>query len=160
MEDSRRGNLWVWVGIAVVVIGVVLYFVWKPQPVPAPGTGTTPVGQSGSSQTFAPQGQVVAGFPQSLLLDSGAQVTQSYSIPVDSNTAQYTAEWNSSNSMASLFAQYENYLKANGWTVSNADQSAVADTLYATKGSTVVNASFIAQGQGSQAIVSYLGGGQ
>lgn len=150
MQDKRAGNVWVWVGVAVVVIAVILFFVWKPTPSKAPST-------TQAMPQYAPQGQVVSGFPQKLILGTSPTVNSSYSIGYASSTNQYTAQWTSSSSVASMFSQYKTYLAANGWTISNQASVKSAATIYATDASSdVLNLAVTAQGSGSQMILSYV----
>lgn len=133
MQDARRGNLWVWVGVAVVVIAVILFFVWKPQPY-TPST-STPSTTGNPAPVYAPQGQVVSGFPQQLLLDNSSQISSSYSISYSSSTNQYTAQWSSSTSLQDLYQTYKTYLQANGWTITNDMSSGPDRGLYAVNAS-------------------------
>ena len=148
MENSKR--IWVWVGIAVVVIAVILVFVWKPSTKPA--SGPVPV--------FAPQGQLIPQFPKELILDPRAQVNSSYSIGYSSSTNQYTAEWVSSSSLATLDAGYKKYFVASGWTITNSNTVTAASKLgvvYAATSTANVNVTMVAQGKGSEVTISYVG---
>lgn len=144
-----RKHIWVWVGVAVVVIALFAVVFWRPH-ASQPSTNTpTPV--------FAPQGQLVPQFPKSLILDSAAAVSGSYSVNYSSSTNQYTAEYNSSSSMATLYASYKQYLPANGWTITNdSAQYARSRGLYATNASSDVTLTIIPQGSGSQVTISYV----
>jgi hypothetical protein len=136
--------------VAVVVIILVVWGIWKLQPKPQ-ATGPVPV--------FAPQGQLVPNFPKQLMLDPQAQVNSSYSINYDPTTNQYTAEWTSSSSLATLYGDYQKYFGDNGWTITN--QSGVKGTsklavLYAATSSANVNVTLVTQGKGSSATISYV----
>lgn len=138
---NDRKNLWVWVGVAVVVlvvvIGIITWFVHRGQ---KPQLGPVPM--------HAPEGQVVAGFPQDLVMgaktaSSGAEsffsgITNSYSIGYSSSTNQYTAEWTSSSTPAALYAKYQDYMTKNGWTVTNHADTTALKGIYATNASSSV----------------------
>jgi hypothetical protein len=146
MKDSKK--IWMWVGVAVVVIVVVVVIVWKPSAKPM---GPVPV--------FAPQGQLVPNFPKQLILDPQAQINSSYSINYDPTTNQYTAEWTSSSSLASLYGDYQKYFGDNNWTITN--QSGITGAsklavLYAATSSASVNVTLVSQGKGSQGTISYV----
>jgi hypothetical protein len=66
---------------------------------------------------FAPQGQLVPQFPTNLILDSNAAISGSYAINYSSITNQYTAEYDSSSTMPTLYNDYQSYLPKNGWNV-------------------------------------------
>ena len=149
MQDSWKKNAWVWVGVVVVVIIVALFFVWKPTPAPAPIPPGTPV--------FAPKGQIVAGFPQNLIIDPSAQISGSYTINYTTSTNQYTAGWNSSSSLLVETAAYQQYLQANGWSVTpNPVRESTIRALSALKDGESVLVNIITQGKGSQVTVTYV----
>ncbi|HEX4104219.1 MAG TPA: hypothetical protein VHZ04_01940 [Candidatus Paceibacterota bacterium] len=105
--------------------------------------------------SYAPQGQLVTGFPQSLVLDKDPSFSQSYSVSYSASLDQYTAIWNSSSSPTTLFNAYKNYFTENGWTITNQQTSAAVEGLYANNGSAVANAVFAAEGGGSQVTIGY-----
>jgi hypothetical protein len=156
---NNRKNLWVWIGVAVVVIvlvvAVVVWFINRGQ---APQKGPIPV--------HAAVGQVVAGFPQELILGTAtsssdgsvAGVTNSYSINYSSSTNQYTAEWVSSSTPAALYTQYQNFMAQNGWTITNHADTPTLKGVYAVNTSTVATANvvIVLSGTGSKVTVSYV----
>jgi hypothetical protein len=148
MKDQKK--VWVWVGIVIVVIIVVALVVWKLTAKPKP-TGPVPV--------FAPQGQLVPNFPKQLILDPKAQVSTSYSINYDPTTNQYTAEWTSSSSLASLYGDYQTYFGNNGWTITNqsgAKSGSRLAVLYAATTTANVNVTLVTQASGADATISYV----
>lgn len=148
MQDNRQGNVWVWVGIAVVVIAIILAFVWRSGAKVPPQPGT-PV--------YAPQGQVTAGFPQNLVLDGAAKISNSYSINYSSSTNQYTAAWSSSNSLADETLEYQRYLQTNGWRVAlNPVKESTVQALSASNSAATLLVNIVAQGKGSQVTVTYV----
>ncbi len=124
MQDNRKGNVWVWIGVVVVIIiAVVLLVGWRPGS-PTTQPGSTQTGSANSNGiSYASQGQVVSGFPQSLIMDPSATVATSYTINA-SGTTQYTATWNSSSSANTIFDEYFSYFQANQWTISNQQSQA------------------------------------
>jgi hypothetical protein len=151
MQDKRRGNVLIWIGILALIVIVLLVIFWKPSQPAAPATQPQP------QPTYAPQGQVVAGFPQELVLDPNAKVGSSYSINYSASTNQYTAEWASSMSMASLFGKYKTYLSSNGWTITGQSGKATLDSVYATDASgDVANVVISPRATGNEVVVSYV----
>ena len=150
MQDTKR--VWVWVGVVVVVLGVVVALVWPRSKPSGPTTST-----NGPAPVYAPQGQLTPEFPKQLILDSAAAVNQSYSIGYSSSTNQYTAQFNTSSSVATLYASYKKYLPANGWTITN-DIAKYAQSrgIYASNASSDVMVAILAQGSGSQVTVTYI----
>lgn len=145
MNDSKR--TWAWVGVVVVVVIVIVWAVWASMP-------KTP---SGPQPVFAPQGQLVPQFPKSLILDNSAAVNGSYSINYSTSTDQYTAEFNSSSSMASLYSEYTQYLSANGWMITNSSTMySTSRGLYASNASSDVAVGIVSQTGGSQVTITYL----
>lgn len=155
--NDRKG-FWVWVGVAVVVIaavwGGVYWFMHRSGPQAA---APVPV--------HAPEGQVVDGFPQNLILGSSAPsssasstsgapgilagITNSYSINYSSSTNQYTAEWVSASSTAALYAEYTDYVTKNGWTITNHMDSPSLEAIYAVDASSSLNITITPQSSGS-----------
>lgn len=147
MNDSKR--IWIWVGVVVVLVAIA--FAWWPSQKKQP-SGPTPV--------FAPQGQLTPNFPKQLMLDPAAQVGQSYAINYDPNTNQYTAQWTSSSSVATVYNDYQTYFGANGWTITNQSGAKAASkiaAMYAATSTANVNVTIVAQGKGAAVTVSYVG---
>ena len=93
----------------VIVVIIVVVAVWLAMSKP-----------SGPKVAFAPQGQLVSGFPQNLILDNAASVGNSYTIGYGQNLNQYTANWTSpSSSLSDLYGKYLAYFTQNGWTITN-----------------------------------------
>ncbi len=149
---TPRARLTLWITIGVVIVAAILILAsflghrqgtQMTQNLPSP----TPV--------YATQGEVVPSFPKELILDPQASVQNSYSLNYSSTTNQYTAEWNSSTTMPTLFAKYQAYLQKNGWTIVNQITNYPAlRGLYATNASSDVNVAITPLGGGSQATVS------
>ena len=93
----------------VIVVIIIVVAVWLAMSKP-----------SGPKVAFAPQGQLVSGFPQNLILDTMASIGNSYTIGYAANLNQYTANWVSpSSSLSSLYGNYLAYFTQNGWTITN-----------------------------------------
>jgi N-acetylneuraminic acid mutarotase len=114
--------------------------------------------RKGGVAVYAPSGQIIYGFPTQLILDSTAAITNSYSIASSSTVVQYTVEWNSSNSMTSLYNTYKQYLTANGWTITNVTTQSTAVSLSAGNTSSSLNIVINARGNGAQVLLSYTTG--
>ncbi len=129
--------------VVAVILGVSWYFFGRPTPPRA---------------TFAPQGALISGFPQNLVLDTAAAINNSYSIAYSGNLNQYTANWVSSSSMDALYGKYLQYFTANGWTITNSS-TAIAGFrgLYAVNPSADVNVAMSNVGAGGLRVtVSYV----
>ncbi len=149
--NGGQQKAWIWIGAAAVIVVVGILVIWAVQ---KPASQPT---ASGPAPSYAPSGQLVAGFPKALVLDQAAQISSSYSINYSASTNQYTAEWNSPSSMASLYGQYKSYFQTNGWKITNdVTKYSASRGLYATKGSAEASVAIMQQGKGSQVIVGYL----
>ncbi|MCL5669797.1 MAG: hypothetical protein M1423_00620, partial [Acidobacteria bacterium] len=74
-----------------------------------------------------------------------------------SSMNQYTAEWNSSSSMESLYEAYKTYLPAHGWTIANdVTKYPTSRGLYVRNASSDVSVAIVAHGSGSQVVLTYL----
>ncbi len=126
---------------------------WPSAPA-SPPPSTPPVALG--SPAFAPKGELTPGFPKSLILDNAA-INGSYSINYSSSTNQYTAEWNSSISLAALYTSYKQYLSLHGWAIINdITKYPTSRGLYARNASSDVSVAIVAQGSGSQVVLTYL----
>jgi hypothetical protein len=152
MKDPKV--VWAWVGGAVVVIALAAGVAWHFYG----GGGASNEAAAGPVAVHAPTGQLVPGFPQALILDDAAQVNNSYSINYSTSTNQYTAEWSSSSSLASLYAKYQNYAAVNGWTISNSADYPTLKGIYATNASATaaMNVIMTPQDKGSEITISYV----
>ena len=158
--DARTGTL-ILSAVAMLLIIFIAAFALKSTPATAPSGSTGPTGPTSNppvAAVYAPQGQVVAGFPKEFILDTAARVANSYSLNYSSGNGQYTAVWMSSSTVASIFSQYKTYLTANGWTIpkNGAVSGKYGAGIFANKTSSTVNISIVPQGKGSQATISYL----
>jgi len=151
MKDKRRGNVLIWIGVGALIVIILLILFWKPNASQAPSGGT---GVNQPMPTFAAQGQVAQGFPTSLILDSAALVGPSFSIDY-SQANQYTAQYASTMSVATLFAKYKTYLAANGWTITNQKAKTSFDSVYATNATSSVNVVITPATGGSQVVVTF-----
>lgn len=154
MSPNRKTVILIVVAV-VIFVGIIWYALLEGLR-PLPGTTSAPLAQPGAV-AFAPEGELVAGFPKQLIFDNGAAMNGSYSINYSSSTNQYTAAWNSSSSMESLYEAYGAYLPAHGWTILNdVTKFPTSRGLYARNASSDVSVAIIAQRSGSQVIVTYL----
>jgi ABC-type multidrug transport system permease subunit len=145
-----RTWVWVWIGVAVVLIAFLLaIFLSLHANNPASSIPPTPV--------IAPQGQLVPQFPKSLILDSAAAISGSYSIGYSSSINQYTAEYDSSSTVTSLYNQYKTYLLQNGWTITGTLTShPTFDVIGASQGANQLQVVISTQGKGSEVTVTYV----
>lgn len=147
MKDPK--HVWVWVGVVVVVGAVAAWIALKGKPNQSVTSAPVPV--------YAAQGQIVPQFPKGLILDSSAAVSGSYSIAYASSTNQYTAEYDSSSTVTSLFKQYNTYLPANGWTITGTLTShPTFDVIAAEQGNDQLQVVLSTNTGGSQATITYV----
>ena len=127
----------------IVILGASWYFFGRPTPPRA---------------TFAPQGALVSGFPQSLVLDQAAAISNSYAIAYSQNLNQYTANWTSGSNMDSLYQRYLQYFTENGWTITNSSTAITGFRgLYAVNPSADANVTMSDAGTGGLRVtVSYV----
>ena len=154
----KRHYLAVYLGVIVVlavVISIIVGVVFNLYPLP---TFEKPTKESVQSQpNYASPGQLVSGFPAELVLDSNAAVKESYSIDYGKNTNQYTASFNSNESMESLYSSYKKYLEDNGWSITNEiTKYPTSRGLYAVKGLADASVAIIDKSDARQVTVSYL----
>jgi len=147
---QTKGSWWQWVvGVLVLIVLAVLLW-WLP---------LRQIRQNSSAPVFAPTGSVTQGFPPSLLIDSTAKITQSYSIAA-SGAKQYTAVWNSSATPFGVAAAYRTYFAVNQWQIVNeASSSPDLQGIYAVNASASVNMVAAASNDGSggsSVTISYL----
>jgi hypothetical protein len=150
MKDPKR--VWAWVGVIIVVIVVIAWVLWMPK------FGSHQAATTSPMPVYAPQGQLVPQFPKALILDSNAAISGSYSIGYSSSTNQYTAEYDSSSTVTSLYKMYQTYLAQNNWTVTGSlTTHPTFDVIAATQGNDqlqVVISTVV--GGGSQATITYV----
>ena len=127
----------------IVILGVSWYFFGRPTPPRA---------------TFAPQGALVSGFPQNLVLDQAAAISNSYAIAYSPNLNQYTANWTSTSSMDTLYQHYLQYFTENGWAITNSSTNITAFRgIYAVTSSAEANVTLDDSGVGGLKVtVSYI----
>ena len=145
MQDSKK--IWIWVGVAVVVIAVIVLVMWKlKQPA---SSGPVPV--------FAPQGQLVPQFPKDLILDSSAAISGSYSVNYSSSTNQYTATYDSSSTVATIYSDYQSYLPKNNWTVTGSlTTHPTFNAIAAAQGNNRLQIVISTQTKGSEVTITYV----
>ena len=155
-QNSKKISLAILVLVLLAAIGFYLSLSKKPNQTAK--QNPNPNVAKGPQPTFALKGETVESFPKELILDTKAQLEQSYKIDYTSQL-QSTATFNSSQSMKALFDSYKAYLKTHDWKVTNEITSNPGSLgLYAVsvKANAEVSAVFIAKGKQTQVSVSYL----
>lgn len=149
--------MYVLIVVAVVLlVGAAFFFASESRP-QAPSVATPPPAPKQPPAVHAPKGELVSGFPSGLILGATSSVASSFSLNYDENLNQYTATFNSLQSMQNLYDAYLKYLQANNWTIINRITSNPGSLgIYATRGNADVSVTIIASGSKSQAQVSYL----
>jgi len=152
---------WEWVGIVVILIVAITLIVWMMSRGTSSPWATTPgvTTSATPAPVFAPQGQLTPQFPKGLILDTKAAVGGSYAIDYSSSTNQYTTQYDSSSSVAVLYADYRAYFGSNGWTITNSSTITSASkigALYATNASAGANVTIFTKPGGSEVTVSYV----
>ncbi len=114
--------------------------------------------QSSPQMTLAPKGELVSGFPKTLILDNAAAIDNSYTVGYSPNLNQYTANWTSSSSMDGLYQQYLQYFTQNGWAITNSSTNITAFRgIYAVTSSAEANVTLDDSGGGGLKVtVSYI----
>jgi len=110
------------------------------------------------SITTAPEGEVVAGFDKSLILDPGATIVESYALDYRSKGFnQPSATFTSKRPLIQLAADYGAYLRDNNWVISHEADSLAANTFYyASKDGQELNITFENIGFGTKVIIAYV----
>jgi hypothetical protein len=134
--SGHTKTAWVVVVILIVVLAAAGVGYWYYQKMEM-GREIAP----GAHLTEVPQGQVVADFPQDLILEKDVPVTQSYRIDyADGNVKQPTASYVSRKSLQDNISAFRLYLTGNGWNLLQAGNSTENPTsIYAVKDTAQVN---------------------
>ena len=131
--------------IIIIIIAVAGILVWKFYP------KNSEVGKP----VYAPKGQLTPQFPKELILDTTVAVNNSCAINYSPTLNQYTAEYDSSNTVKALFADYQSYLSKNGWTItSTLTTRPMFDALNATKGTEQLQVVVSTRDKGSHIIIT------
>ena len=142
MSNSGRTKTALVIVALVIVAGLVIFAGFRP---------------AEPNLEYAPEGEFVVGFPEWLILDKESRPNSSYSVSYDENLNQYTASFDSDQSMGDLATLYKNYFKDNGWQItSEVTQYEDSRGLYAIKDSQEASVAIISQNEGTQVVVSYL----
>ncbi len=151
MKDHK--TMWAWVGAGVVAVVVIIWVATAMMPQQqAPQTPQA----TGPMPVYAPHGQVTPNFPRGLILDNNAAISQSYSIAYASSTNLYTAIYDSSSTVTSLFEKYKTYLSGNGWTITGTlTTQPTFDVITASSAGGQVQVVVSKQGTGSHVAVGY-----
>lgn len=106
----------------------------------------------------APEGDIVAGFDKSLILDPKALILESYALDYRSrNLSQPTVTFTSKHPLIQLTADYGAYLRDNGWVISHEADSLAKNTFYyASKDEQELNITFEDIGFGTKVIIAYV----
>ena len=138
---SQGGQKKLLVTVAVIVVVAVIaaaaYWFLGPKE-------TTQQLADGTEKVTAPAGKVVSGFPKDLVLDAAGSPDESYALIYKSqNVSQPTVAYVSSKSYADTIADFDAWLRANGWSISRegTPQETANTFFYAFKGSDEVNIS-------------------
>jgi len=151
---NKNRKLWIGAGIVVVIVVVCLVAWWLVAEKASVKTAPAVVA------VHASKGQLTAGFPKELILDSTAALSDSYAINYSSSTNQYTAEWMSSSSSAALYDTYHAYVTKNGWTITNQANGPALKGIYAKKAASVLSIIMVpqAQNKGTKVMIAYVAG--
>ncbi len=144
LEKSKSTLIKIILGLVVIVVVVGGYILYSSS---APYSITT-----------APEGEIVAGFDKSLILDPQAKIVESYALGYESRGInQPTATFTSKRPLIQLTADYGAYLRDNGWTISHEADSLATNTFYyAAKDGQELNITFENIGFGTKVIIAYV----
>jgi hypothetical protein len=108
---------------------------------------------------YAPAGQVAESFPKALVIGSAATPTASYAIQY-ATANQSTTTYDTTDKMATVYAQYMTYFSQNKYEVLNKSESSTIDTLYAVTSangtSSDINVVIVPDGSKTKVTTSYL----
>lgn len=157
MENMSKKTWWLIVVAVAILAGIIWYAAARNGAQAPGGTGGAAGQPKAGVPVFAAKGDLTPGFPQSLILDPNAAIAGSYAINYSSTTNQYTAQWNSSSSMLTLYNAYKQYLPAHGWRIVNdLAKYPISRGLAAQSTSSNVSVAIVAQAHGSQISVTFL----
>lgn len=107
--------------------------------------------------SYAPSGQPVATFPKYLLPGANPDITQSYSVPYNSQS-QSTVEYTVQGSLNVIFQDYLTYFQADEYGVISKQQTATRDNIYASSKDADVSVMIVPAHSAGQSLVtvSYL----
>jgi hypothetical protein len=136
---------------ATIVVVIILIIIIVPMVIVKFSSKKPAVGMP----VYAEKGQLIPQFPTALILDTSATVSDSYSINYSTTTNQYTAEYTSSNTVKSLYNEYQSYLSQNGWTVTGSLTTNPAfDAINAMKGNDQLQIVISTQEKGSHVTIT------
>ncbi len=154
METKVVGKTWVLIAIAVIVVAAIIVYAFFFGPAKPP--------LSSGTISYAPAGQLIAGFPTDLILGDVSATQESYGIAYSTSTQQSTATFLASgsakDSVGTLFNAYELYFYHNGWQITgHATAVSTALGMTATKGNATANVTIVQQSATSSKVtVSYV----
>jgi hypothetical protein len=139
--------------VVLVAAAAVVAFVARPE-----AGGNVETIAPGQEKRTAPEGQVIPGFPNELLVEEAAVISESYSIAYSgSRVDQPVVRYMSGMSLADNIAAFRDRLQSDGWTITqDADPSASPAFFYAYKDNAQVNILLVADESGKvQVTVAY-----
>ncbi len=115
-------------------------------------------GQPSYTVTQAAKGEVVAGFPNGLIVEKDAVIENSYSLAYpDGNLNQPVVTYASNWPMVQNVVQFGSYLKANGWAITHvANPMAQTTFYYADKDNASVNITLATEAGKVKVTISYI----
>lgn len=128
--------------IVAGVVGVLLllgaYWVW------GPSREEVVTLETGEVLRTAREGQIVRSFPRDLLLESGVDVEESYSLEYQEGVTQPVIEYASTISLEENITRYRDHLLVNDWEI--VQEASIGDApityFYATRDNEQVNITF------------------
>jgi flagellar basal body-associated protein FliL len=146
-----------WIVIAIVLViglGAVFLLLHK-NILPTQNSSTKPSAIVEPKPVYAAQGKLTENFPTSLIIGAKPSTQSSFSVNY-SNSNQYTAVFNTTDSISAEYNSYMSYFQNNKYEIiSHQDTSNLAE-LYAINKDGDVSAQIVPSGKLSMVTVSYL----
>lgn len=138
--------------LAVAVVAVIVLVRARNHRVPQTATTQAPLH---IHPTYAPTGQLAAGFPKDLLVGAAPAISESY-ITAFGQQTQATATYTDREPVNALLQAFLAYFRANGFGVISTTHAGNTESLYAVKKDADISV-IITPGQGQcSVVVSYL----
>jgi Flp pilus assembly protein TadG len=167
MENKTRRILWIVMAILVIILIVVYAFfmaakehktqqakLQQAQQSQAAASAAT-INHQQYTQYNAPKGQTIGGFPSNLL-PAAATITSSYHNQY-TGLEQYTVNAKISESMTSVYNDYQKLLQSAGYTIGKTTTSDKVDTINASQGSNYIAIQLTPESASSTNIVANYG---
>jgi flagellar basal body-associated protein FliL len=146
-----------WIVIAIVLViglGAVFLLLHK-NVVPTKNTGTNTSAVVQPKPVYAAQGKLTENFPTSLIIGAKPNTQSSFSVNYSSSN-QYTAVFDTTDSISAEYSSYMSYFQNNKYEVISHQNTSKIANLYAINIDGDVSVQIVPSGKSSVVTVSYL----